>query len=137
MIREFCRGFSGRYCEISLNEQCGRFPSMTTMEINCVLCICYNGLFMCDIQPLGLCSHRPMDLVLTRSTRIKRALNLIQYRFKDIHSYEPITRHNVSFDDDTRMMDLNGYRIVLNHSSYQYSSVLLLCLCLLIIYFSE
>ena len=92
---------------------------------------------MCDIQPLGLCSHRPMDLVLTRSTRIKRALNLIQYRFKDIHSYEPITRHNVSFDDDTRMMDLNGYRIVLNHSSYQYSSVLLLCLCLLIIYFSE
>ncbi len=51
----FSRGFSGRYCEVSLNEQCGEFPSMTTMEIDCVLCICYNGLFLCDIQPIGLC----------------------------------------------------------------------------------
>lgn len=110
---------------------------MTTMEINCVLCICYNGLFMCDIQPLGLCSHRSIDRFLTRSTRIKRALNLIQYRFKDIHSFESITRHNMTFDDDTRMTNLNGYRIVLNHSSLKIPSVLLLCVCLLIIYFFQ
>lgn len=54
-ILDIFRGFSGRYCEVSLNEQCGTFPSMTTMEVDCVLCICYNGLFMCDIQPIGLC----------------------------------------------------------------------------------
>jgi hypothetical protein len=55
VFRIFVRGFSGRYCEVSLNEQCGTFSSTTTIEIDCVLCICYNGLFMCDIQPIGLC----------------------------------------------------------------------------------
>jgi len=130
----FFRGFSGRYCEVSLNEQCGAFPSMTTIEIDCVLCICYNGLFMCDIEPRGLCRNRKSDVFLTRSMRIKHALNLIQYRFRNIHSFEPIIRHNVTLEDDTQLVNLNGYRIVLNHSSIKFSSAILLLICLLSIY---
>jgi hypothetical protein len=126
------RGFSGRYCEVSLNEQCGTFPSMTTMEIDCVLCICYNGLFMCDIQPLGLC--RKSDVSLTPSMRITRALNLIKYRFRNIHSFEPIIKENVTLDDDIQLVNLNGYRIILNHSSIMISSFVLILLCLLSIY---
>ena len=128
------RGFSGRYCEVSLNEQCGAFPSMTIIEIDCVLCICYNGLFMCDIQPFGLCRNRQSNRFLTRSMRIKHALHLIQYRFRNIHSFTPMTRHNVTLEDDTQSVDLKGYRIVLNHSLRKSSSVVLLFICLLSIY---
>ncbi|CAF3911972.1 unnamed protein product [Rotaria magnacalcarata] len=135
-LSSFCicpKGFSGRYCEVSLNEQCGTFPSMTTMEIDCVLCICYNGLFMCDMQPIGLC-HRKSDIFLTRTMRIKRALKKIQYRFKNIKSFEPMKKFNVTLDDDTQLIHLNGYRIVLNHSSSTLSSNFVIFLCLLSIY---
>ncbi|CAF2402105.1 unnamed protein product [Rotaria sp. Silwood2] len=136
-LSSFCicpKGFSGRYCEVSLNEQCGTFPSMTTMEIDCILCICYNGLFICDIQPIGLC-HRKLDLFLTRTMRITRALDIIQNRFKNIKSFEPMTKFNVTLDDDIQLVNLNGYRIVLNHSSSSMlSSCFLMLLSLLSIY---
>jgi hypothetical protein len=118
---------------VSLNEQCGTFPSLTTIDIDCVLCICYNGLFTCEIQPTGLCrkstdfifddlhttsinrgqtSHVP----LTRTMRIERVLQIIQHRFRNIRAFEPMTRWNVSFDD-RQLAQLSGYRIILNHSS--------------------
>jgi hypothetical protein len=122
---------------------------MTTMEVDCVLCICYNGLFMCDIQPIGLCRKfvfilvmyfmysldRKSDIFLSRPMRITRALHIIQYRFKNIQSFESITRKNVTLDDDTKSVDLNGYRIILNHSSLdKNSSFFVIFLCLLSIY---
>ncbi|UJR15751.1 hypothetical protein I4U23_002686 [Adineta vaga] len=108
-LSTFCicpKEFSGRYCEVSLNEQCGIFSSMTTMEVDCVLCICYNGIFMCDIQPQGLCQPKS-ETLSNRSRRIRHALNIIQYRFKHIYSFEPMTRHNVTLDDDTKSIDLH------------------------------
>ncbi|CAF0906631.1 unnamed protein product [Adineta ricciae] len=118
-LSSFCicpKGFSGRYCEISLDEQCGTFPSMTRMEIDCVLCICYNGIFMCDVLPTGFCRpkfHKSMN----RSIRINHAFHVLQYRFKHIQSFEPMTRYNVTLDDDIQPINLHGYRILLNHCS--------------------
>jgi hypothetical protein len=67
--------------------------------------------------------------------RITRALNIIQYRFKNIKSFEPIMKENVTFDDDIQSMNLTGYRIVLNHSSsLRLLSFWLLLVCLLSIY---
>jgi len=77
---------------------------------------------------------RKSDISLTRSMRITRALNLIKYRFRNIHSFEPIIKENVTLDDDTQSVNLNGYRIVLNHSSITISSFVLILLCLLSIY---
>ncbi len=77
---------------------------------------------------------RKSDISLTRSMRIARALNLIKYRFKNIHSFEPIIKENVTLDDDTESVNLNGYRIVLNHSSIMISSFVLILFCLLSIY---
>lgn len=105
---------------------------MSTIEIDCVLCICYNGLFMCDIQPVGLC--RKSNRFLPRSMQIKRALNLIQTRFRNIRSFEPLIRENVTLDDDQQSLNLSGYRIVLNHSTIPYSSLVLILFCLLNIY---
>ncbi len=107
---------------------------MTTMEVDCVLCICYNGLFMCDIQPRGLCQARPSNLFLTRSMRIQHALHRIQSRFRTIRSFEPMTRENVTLDDDTHSINLTGYRIVFNRSSPKLFSSFLLFICLLAIY---
>ncbi|CAF1028800.1 unnamed protein product [Adineta steineri] len=118
-LSSFCicpKGFSGRYCEVSLNEQCGSFSSMTRIEIDCILCVCYNGLFICDIQPIGLC-HRKSNVALPRSLRITHALHIIQNRFKNIHSFEPMTKQNITLDDETQLVNLNGYRIILNHTS--------------------
>ena len=68
--------------------------------------------------------------------RITRALNIIQYRFKNIQSFESITKENVTLDDDTQSINLNGYRIILNHSSSERkSSFFVMFLCLFILYF--
>jgi len=66
--------------------------------------------------------------------RIARALRIIQYRFKNIQSFEPITKANVTLDDDIQSVNLNGYRIILNHSSLRMSSSFLIVFCLLSIY---
>ena len=138
------RGFSGRYCEVSLHEQCGTFPSMTTIELDCVLCICYNGLFTCDTQPIGLCREsllfscsssdgdvhslgRRSRVFQTRSVRLQRALATVQHRFKNIRSFEPMVLRNVSFDDQ-QLLTLSGYRIVLNHAISSHSSLFLVLL---------
>ena len=112
----YFRGYSGRYCEVSLHEQCGPFSSMTTMEIECVLCICYNGLFTCDVQPTGLCRADRLTLLsMNRSMRISRTLSILQERFPNIRGFEPMIMPNVSIDDK-QTVHLKGYRIVLNHS---------------------
>jgi hypothetical protein len=66
--------------------------------------------------------------------RITRVLNIIQYRFKNIHSFETITKENVALDDDRQTINLTGYRILLNHSSLKFSSIVLILFCLLSIY---
>ena len=82
-----------------------------------------------------------LNRLLTRSMRIDHALNIIQYRFKNIKSFEPMTKLNVTFGDDTLAVDLNGYRIVLNHSSsilssfYSYNTLLINCLLIKILLF--
>jgi hypothetical protein len=77
---------------------------------------------------------RKSDIFLTRSMRITRALNIIQSRFRNIHSFEPIVRENVTLDDERQSIHLNGFRIVLNHSSLKLSSFFLVLFCLLSIY---
>jgi hypothetical protein len=77
---------------------------------------------------------RKSDIFLTRSMRITRALHIIQYRFKNIHSFKPIIKENVTLDDHTELINLNGYRIILNHSSLKLSSIILILFCLLSIY---
>ncbi len=77
---------------------------------------------------------RQSDVFLTRSMRITRALNIIQSRFRNIHSFEPIIKQNVTLDDDIQSINLNGYRIVLNHSSLRLSSFVLILFCVLSIY---
>jgi hypothetical protein len=77
---------------------------------------------------------RKSDIFLTRSMRITRALNIIQSRFRNIHSFEPIVRENVTLDDERQSIHLNGYRIVLNRSSLKLSSFFLVLFCLLSIY---
>jgi hypothetical protein len=68
--------------------------------------------------------------------RITRALNILQYRFKNIQSFQSITKENVTLDDDTQSINLNGYRIILNQSSLERkSSFFVVFLCLFILYF--
>jgi hypothetical protein len=56
--------------------------------------------------------------------RINRALAALQHRFKDIRSFEPMLMPNVTLDDK-QLVNLTGYRIVLNRSSSRQSSLFL------------
>lgn len=67
--------------------------------------------------------------------RINRALATLQHRFKNIRSFEPMIMPNVSLDGK-QLVNLNGYRIVLNQSSSRQSSLFLVLLVqILNIYF--
>lgn len=107
---------------------------MTTMEIECVLCICYNGLFTCDVQPAGLCRDvRISSQSFDRSTRINRTLKILQERFPNIRGFEPMSMPNVSVDDK-QTVHLKGYRIVFNHSQRGYVCQSLVLFLLMLIY---
>ena len=72
--------------------------------------------------------HKSMN----RSIRINHAFRVLQYRFKDIQSFQPMTRYNVTLDDDIQPIDLHGYRILLNHCPSEISSIFfILFSCLL------
>lgn len=77
---------------------------------------------------------RKSDRFLTRSMRINRTLKLLKHRFKQIRSFEPTKKVNITLDDDKQLRYLKGYRIVLNHSPSNFSSFFLILFCLLFIY---
>ena len=108
---------------------------MFRIEINCVVCICYNGLFACDVKPMGLCQHRRLPF-LTHTQQIHQTLALIKQRHTNIRAFQPMSLYNISLDNRVIPI-LNGYRILLNRSTFSTPSLrqIILSLLFLFIYF--
>ena len=104
------RGYAGRYCEVSLHEQCGSFPSMTGIDIDCVQCVCYNGLFMCDTTPMGLCRTLFAQESFARTSPLR-------CRPKVESRTQPFDAHSASIQNDPRA--LQEHSVIRAHDAVQ------------------